>query len=132
MLIRYLGQLPLAKQILWCYLIWYLCIAALYLDTSASLWLNSLGISLLVGYALFLSTGPGTLQRIKQQFWQSLRLFLCPFLVSSFSSLVKGKGFFLLFSPHLFDNLTGFAACLTFLITVQGATLLHRNKAPAS
>jgi len=77
--------------------------------------LNSLGISVVVGYALFLSTGPGTIERLMQRFWESLRLFMCPFLVSSFSSLVKGKGFMLLFSPLLADNLVAASACLVFI-----------------
>jgi hypothetical protein len=32
--------------------------------------------------------------------WPTFRLFLTPFCVSSFASLVKGKGFVLVFSPR--------------------------------
>lgn len=114
-MVNYLARLPNTRLALWCYLIWYLSILALYFNPSPEIWLNSLGISIVVGYALFLSTGPGTLERLKQRFWESLRLFMCPFLVSSFSSLVKGKGFILLFSPVLADNLVAASACLVFI-----------------
>ena len=33
-----------------------------------------------------------------------LRLFLMPFCVSSFSQLIKGKGFVLVFPPDLHEN----------------------------
>ncbi len=115
MLLSYLAKLPHSKLALWCYLVWYLSMLGLYFNSSLEIWLNSLGLCLVVGYALFLSTGPGTLTRLKLQFWQSLRLFMCPFLVSSFSSLVKGKGFVLLFSPLLSDNLMAAGACLGFV-----------------
>jgi hypothetical protein len=36
---------------------------------------------------------------VKLDFWQTFRLFVMPFCVSSFSALVKGKGFILIFSP---------------------------------
>ena len=119
MISRYLSNLTLAKQVLWCYLIWYLCMLSIYFDSNPALWLNSAGLAMLVGYALFLSTGPGTLQRFKLRFWESLRLFICPFLVSSFASTVKGKGFILLFSSQLYDNVLGVAFCSIFLVFVQ-------------
>lgn len=128
MLVRYFANLPLSKTLLWCYLIWYLVIASLYFNPSPEIWLNSLGLSLVVGHALFLSTGPGTWQRLQQRFWGSLRLFACPFLVSSFSSLVKGKGFVLLFSPQLSENLLAGGWCLGFLVSVWGMAWVYRKK----
>lgn len=125
MLVSYLAKLPHSKIALWCYLIWYLCMVGLYFNPSPEIWLNSLGLCLLVGYALFLSTGPGTLARLRQRFWESLRLFMCPFLVSSFSSLVKGKGFLLLFSPLLSDNLIAISACISFVGMVKLASWQH-------
>ena len=119
MILNYLRHMHISKLTLWCYLIWYTCIVSLYFNPDPKIWLNSLGISIIVGYALFLSTGPGTFVRLKQRFWESLRLFMCPFLVSSFSSLIKGKGFFLLFSPELSDNLLAASFCLGFIITVK-------------
>jgi hypothetical protein len=128
-IIRYLHTLTAAKQILWCYLIWYLCMLSIYFDSDPALWLNSSGLALLVGYALFLSTGPGSLERFKLRFWESFRLFMCPFLVSSFSALVKGKGFILLFSSQLYDNLLGIAFCMSFLLLVQLCSFCYQNKA---
>ena len=128
MLLRYFSTLPNGKLALWCYLIWYLGILALYFKPSAEIWFNSLGISLVVGYALFLSTGPGTLARFRRDFWGAVRLFVCPFLVSSFSSLVKGKGFILLLSPHWQENLWVGSACLGFVVMAKCLRLIAHNR----
>ena len=58
-----------------------------------------IGISALVGIALNLSTGGLTRFRIQIKTWEAFRLFLVPFCVSSFSALVKDKGFFLIIAP---------------------------------
>ncbi len=128
MTLNYLASLPTSKQVLWCYLIWYLCMVSLHFNPSAEIWLNSLGLCLVVGYALFLSTGPGTLERLRMRLWESLRLFMCPFLVSSFSSLVKGKGFLLLFSPQLGDNLLAASACVGFVGLTKLASHYQRRR----
>jgi len=125
--VLYLARLPNTRLTLWCYLVWYLSVVTLYFNASPEIWLNSLGISVVVGYALFLSTGPGTLERLKQRFWESLRLFMCPFLVSSFSSLVKGKGFVLLFSPLLSENLMAASLCVLFIVISKTAKLIVGN-----
>jgi len=95
----YLVNLPGGLAILWCYFIWYLTMGFLYFQPTLSLWLNSLGLSLVVGAALILATGPLNLNRFKAQFWQVVRLVLCPFCVSSFTALTAGHGFLLLLSP---------------------------------
>jgi hypothetical protein len=112
---NYFMNLPASRIILWCFLIWYLCIVAQYFSASLELWLNSFGLSVIVGYALLLSTGPVTLTRLRTRFWESLRLFICPFLVSSFSAQVKGKGFLLLAAPSFCENLAGIIACALFV-----------------
>jgi hypothetical protein len=43
--------------------------------------------------------------------WTVFRLFLFPFCVSSYSTLVKGKGFILVFPTQLPPLLAGIAAC---------------------
>ena len=100
MLIRYLRQLDRARIVLWCYAVWYLVVFVRYFDPSPALWLTSCGLSAIIGVALLLSTraamGSGRLGR-----WGVFRLFLMPFCVSSFSALVKGRGFFLI---CLFDG----------------------------
>ena len=53
---RYFANLSAGRTALWCYLIWYLFFAARYFDPSRNLWLTSLGISGIIGFALILST----------------------------------------------------------------------------
>jgi len=108
-MISYFGRLGISKLILWCYLAWYVAIVALYFDPSPLLWISSAGISIFVGIALNLATRqPGH----KTDFWVMFRLFLIPFCVSSYSALIKGKGFVLLFPPRLHDLAIGLFACL--------------------
>src|SRR5437868_3270389 len=119
LLIRYLAQLSPGRLILWCYFIWYAVVLARYFDPSPRLWLTSLGLSGIVGVALYISTTAGTNQ-VKLQFWPAFRLFLMPFCVSSFAALVKGRGFVLIFSPkpaEIFAAL-GFCAVLCGVVAV--------------
>lgn len=115
--IAYLAQLNTAKQILWCYLFWYLAIVTHYFDPSPDLWLSAVGISLIIGFALNLSVG----SLPWQWSWQTARLFLMPFCVSSFGSLIKGQGFFLIIPPDRPATLTGLTFCALFLMGVQVA-----------
>jgi len=112
----YLAQLSVAKIVLWCYLIWYLVIAFSYFDPSPTLWINSLGISLVVGFALLLSVNRSGTQR--SDHWQTMRLFLMPFGVSSFSSLIKGRGFFLIAPPTVQEAIVPLGACSLFVLVV--------------
>src|SRR6478735_10782147 len=93
-LTKYLANLSNGKIVLWCYFIWYINTLVHHFDPSPSIWLNSAGISVLIGVALVLSVG-GTSKALADK-WQTFRLFLMPFCVSSFSSLIKGKGFILI------------------------------------
>jgi hypothetical protein len=111
MLIRYLANLSRGRLILWCYFIWYCVVLVRYFDPSLRLWLTSLGLSLIIGFALFISTTSGS-NKLKLDFWQTFRLFLMPFCVSSFAALVKGKGFILIFSPRWEEILTATGLCL--------------------
>lgn len=116
MLFRYVTGLSLGKVVLWCYLIWYLVVLVFYFDPSPRLWLNSLGISAVIGVALVLSVSGPELPRPEK--WQVVRLFLMPLCVSSFSSLIKGQGFVLIFPPRLAELGTCLAACLCFVVVV--------------
>jgi hypothetical protein len=113
--IRYLAQLSVSKIVLWSYLIWYLTMSSFYFDTSLYLWGTALGVGGIVGVALMLSTGGITRHRVRTRFWESFRLFIIPFCVSSFSELVKGYGFILVFAPNLSQNLFGFGAIGLFV-----------------
>jgi hypothetical protein len=111
MLIRYLANLSKARLILWCYFIWYVVVLVRYFDPSPPLWLTSLGLSLIIGAALFISTAKAGAARVQLGRWQVIRLFLMPFCVSSFSALVKGRGFVLIFSPKASEIMTGVGLC---------------------
>ena len=65
MLLRYLANLSTGRLILWCYLIWYLVVLVRYFDPNPRLWLTSLGLSLIIGYALFISTTAAGLNKVK-------------------------------------------------------------------
>src|SRR5437899_6808230 len=111
MLIHYLANLSKGRLILWCYFIWYLVVLVRYFDSSPRLWLTSLGLSLIIGFALFVSTTTAGEKKLKLERWQVIRLFMMPFCVSSFSALVKGKGFFLIFSLDLDEILIAVGLC---------------------
>ena len=126
MLLRYLSNLSTGRLILWCYFVWYSVILVRYFDGSPTLWLTSLGISAIIGVALVISTISSTKGPRPVDGWQRFRLFLMPFCVSSFSALVKGHGFILIFSPKLTENLLALGFCVV-LCGVVG--LIKRAKA---
>lgn len=113
----YLGGLRSGKIALWCYLIWYLVMAAFYFDARPALWVNSLGISAVIGTGLVLSVLPPAGLAAMEK-WAVARLFIMPFCVSSFAALIKDRGFILVFSPSLRENLIAIAACALFVILV--------------
>ena len=117
-LIRYLSNLSKGRLILWCYFIWYLVVLVRYFDPSPRLWLTSVGLSLIIGFALYVSTTAAGENKVKLERWQVIRLFMMPFCVSSFSALVKGKGFFLIFSPNLDEILIAVGLCASLCGTV--------------
>ncbi len=120
---RYLVNLSTGRLILWCYFVWYLVVLVRYFDPSLRLWLTSLGLSAIIGFALYLSTVSGA-NKVKLEFWQLFRLFLMPFCVSSFAALVKGKGFILIFSPHPAENALAVGICALLCLAVALAKRL--------
>lgn len=126
-LISYLSNLSKGRLILWCYFIWYLVVLVRYFDPSPRLWLTSLGLSLIIGFALYVSTTAAGEKKLKLERWQVIRLFMMPFCVSSFSALVKGKGFILIFSPNLDEILIAVGLCAVLCVTV--AVLKRRQSA---
>lgn len=117
-MLHYLRNLSNPKLILWFYFLWYLVVLCNHFDPNPSIWLNSLGISLFVGFALYLNTISGKANSGKADFWQTARCFLTPFCVSSFAALVKGKGFFLVFSPDWIEDAWGLALCISLFVIV--------------
>ena len=128
-LVRYLAGLNAVRIILWCYLIWYLTAVALYFEPDISLWLTSIGIAAIVGYSLWLTAAHSPSGRIKLGRWQVFRLYLTPFGVSSFSALIKGKGFLLVIFPTLKGNAIAAGGCALF---AAAALLARRFSAPRS
>jgi hypothetical protein len=126
-LVTYFSRLSNGKLVLWCYLVWYLNTVARHFDPSPAIWLNSLGISAVIGVALMLSVGGDAAARNDP--WQTFRLFAMPFCVSSFSSLIKGKGFILVFPPTASELATPIGACLAFASVVIGLRRMRRAQA---
>ena len=122
-LVSYFVQLKPGKMVLWFYLIWYFVTVYFHFDPNPKIWINALGISVVIGIALMLSVSNG--QSPLANPWQTFRLFWMPFAVSSFSSLIKERGYTVIFSPQLREVLIALAACLLFTLFV--AALKWRN-----
>jgi hypothetical protein len=122
-LVRYLADLTLPRQVLWCYLIWWTFVLVRYFDSSPTLWLSSLGISAIIGTGLYLSTAYGGRARTALEPWQVARLYMMPFCVSSFAALIKGRGFILVFDPALSANLAALGGCAAL---VGGAAICRK------
>ena len=118
-LIRYLATMPASRTILWCYTIWWAVMVGYYFRPDVQLWLTSAGIAVIVGIALMLSTGPLTRARFRERFWESMRLFIIPFMVSSFSGLVTGNSFWLVFSSRWMENAVAAGSVAIFLLLVR-------------
>jgi hypothetical protein len=109
--LNYLAGLSRGRFILWCYFIWWIVVLIRYFDSDPKIWLTSLGLSVIIGAALFINTTASGTSRVKLEPWPTFRLFLTPFCVSSFASLVKGRGFVLIFSPQWQEMAVALGAC---------------------
>lgn len=117
-LLRYFGTLTAGRVILWCYAIWWIVNVTLRFDPRPGLWATSLGLSAIIGFALVISTRSSSKGTMSLDRWQTFRLFLMPFCVSSFAALVKDAGYLLIFPPSLRENAIGLGAILAFLTVV--------------
>jgi hypothetical protein len=129
-LAEYFANLTTGRIVLWCYLIWYLVVLFHYFDPSLLIWLTSLGLSAIIGTALYISSTahgnrlrPWQIARLymmgnRLRPWQIARLYMMPFFVSSFSALVKGQGFILVFSPRPAEILLALGLCAAFCLAV--------------
>jgi len=114
--VRYFANLTAGRIVLWCFLIWYVATVIHHFDPAPAIWLNALGISAIIGVALYLSVRePG---KPPPDRWTTLRLFLMPFCVSSFSQLIKGQGFVLVFPPDIHEIAISLVACAAFVTLV--------------
>ena len=115
---QYLANLSNGRIVLWCYLIWYLNTVAHHFDSAPGIWLNSVGISVVIGVGLILSVGGKS--SVMADGWQTFRLFAMPFCVSSFSSLIKGKGFILVVPPSAHELAISVGLCASFVAVAIG------------
>ena len=114
-LIQYLYEIKLDKAILWCYLIWYVTVVCFHFDPSVKIWINSIGISAVIGTGLMLSVSSSKGERDR---WQAFRLYLMPFCVSSFSALIKDQGFIVFISPNIKETIVSVSCCVLFLLVI--------------
>jgi hypothetical protein len=121
LMLRYLANISRGRLVLWCYFIWYLVVLVRYFDPSPRLWLTSLGLSVIIGYALFTNATAAGRREVRLDRWQVFRLYLTPFCVSSFAALVKGQGFVLIFSPRLGEVLAAAGLCAALCGAVVAA-----------
>lgn len=107
----YLASLSAGRFVLWCYFIWWIVVLVRYFDPSPRLWLTSLGLSLIIGAALWINTTASGTSRVRLEPWPTFRLFLIPFCVSSFAALVKGHGFIVVVSPRWEETAAAAGIC---------------------
>jgi len=117
-LFHYVATLSTGRIVLWCYAIWYAVTVINHFDPRPRLWLTSLGLSAIIGTALWISTRASSSGTTRLDRWQIFRLFLMPFCVSSFAALVKDAGYVLIFPPSLAQNLIGVGCMAGFVILV--------------
>jgi len=129
--LQYFASLRPGKKVLWCYLIWYLVTAIALFDATPRIWINSIGISGIVGFALLLSVSGEAGSPNSRDYWQTFRLFMTPFGVSSFSTLIKGKGYILIFPSDSKLLLISVGACGAFLaFTSLAKQTLRKTASP--
>ena len=107
---HYLATLSAGRFALWCYFIWWAVVLVRYFDPNYRVWLTSLGLSVIIGAALYINTRSG-MTAVRLEPWPTFRLFLTPFCVSSFAALVKGRGFILIFSPRVGEMAVAAGIC---------------------
>jgi hypothetical protein len=127
LVIAYLRGLTLPRLVLWCYLVWYLVVLVRFFDGSPALWINSLGISAIIGTALYLSTAHAGRQKTHLGRWQIFRLYLMPLCVSSFAALIKGRGFILVLHPDIEGN----ALALGLVVALCAVVFTVKRLSPA-
>lgn len=125
----YLAKLSNSMKILWCYLIWYVYFALKYFISNHDLWVRSLGIALLVGFALNINAFCSIKGILRAEKAQVFRFFAIPFCVSSFPVLISGKGFFVFFSPSMKENLSALSLCAFFMCLVWLSRMITNQSA---
>ena len=110
----YFVHIKPGRLVLWCYLIWYFVTLYYHFDPTPKLWINSVGISVVIGTALMLSVSASA----TADYWQTFRLYWMPFAVSSFAALIKNQHYFVIFSSDIGEVLIALGCCGLFLAIV--------------
>ena len=84
-----------------------------------------MGISAVIGTGLLLSISASKIN--ENRGWQTFRLYLMPFCVSSFSALIKEQGFFVFISPKIQENLISLSGCILFTSAILGVKLMKKK-----
>ena len=129
-LMRYLATLDRRRFILWSAFLWYAAITIRHGEGDHATWLRSVGIAAIVGSILTLNAAPAGRRWRDLGFWPAFRFFLIPFCVSSFSSLAKGREFFLIFPLNATDNLAAAGAIALFAGIVAVTRAISPRRAP--
>jgi hypothetical protein len=124
-LIQYLYEIKLDKFVLWCYFIWYVTVVFFHFDPSPKIWINSIGISAVIGTGLVLSVSSNKVDG--RDYWQTFRLYLMPFCVSSFSALIKEHGFIVFVSPKIAETIVAVLCCVLFFLVVFTIKLVNKK-----
>ena len=67
-LLRYLARLTTGRIILWCYAIWYAVNVTNHFEARPRLWLTSIGLSGIIGFALLIRWGTNVAMEAKGRF----------------------------------------------------------------
>lgn len=126
--VRYFSRLGNGRVVLWSYLIWYLVTVFTHFDPRPRLWLTSLGLSGIIGAALWISTRSSSTGVTELDHWQIARLFMMPFCVSSFAALVKDAGYVLVFPPSVALNAIASGLIAMFVAVVLTLRRLHPDR----
>ncbi|KAM3115309.1 hypothetical protein [Phormidesmis sp. 146-33] len=125
-LVQYLYEIKLDKAILWCYFIWYIVVIYFYFDVSLKIWIDSVGISAVIGTGLMLSVASDKTD--KKDYWQTFRLYLMPFCVSSFSALIKDRGFIVFVPPKIQETTVAILCCVLFLSAIAVIKVIKKTE----
>ncbi len=85
---------------------------------------------MVIGIALMLSVSRQN--GAKTDYWVVFRLFMMPFCVSSFSSLIKGQGFIFVLPPRPVEQITSVAVCVVFVALVYLIKFCNARTMPGS
>lgn len=128
MKLSYLARLETRRLLLWSAFIWYAVTMARHATADPRVWLGAAGIAAVVGVMLTANAIPAGGSWREPGFWPTLRFFLIPFCVASFSSVMREVGLVVIFPRHLPDNLWAGGAVGAFWLLCAAARQLAAGR----